>query len=117
MARTNVGGHRLCRWGRPRHHGPGARVASPARVVHLDTRAKTSVAIGRRTRRTYGRSESITGVIMVQAFVITLREGLEGFLIIAIGVAYLRRTGREALVPALGWGTLAGIIASSAGGV
>ena len=54
---------------------------------------------------------------MVQAFVITLREGLEGFLIIAIGVAYLRRTGREALVPALRWGTLAGVAASSAGGV
>jgi high-affinity iron transporter len=54
---------------------------------------------------------------MVQAFVITLREGLEGFLIVAIGVAYLRRTGRERLVPALRWGTLAGVVASSAGGV
>jgi len=54
---------------------------------------------------------------MVQAFVITLREGLEGFLIVAIGVAYLRRTGREMLVPALRWGTLAGVVASSAGGV
>src|SRR5215813_14591026 len=54
---------------------------------------------------------------MVQAFVITLREGLEGFLIVAIGVAYLRRTGREVLVPALRWGTLAGVLASSAGGV
>lgn len=54
---------------------------------------------------------------MVQAFVITLREGLEGFLIVAIGMAYLRRTGREVLVPALRWGTLAGIAVSSAGGV
>jgi high-affinity iron transporter len=54
---------------------------------------------------------------MVQAFVITLREGLEGFLIVAIGVAYLRRTGREVLLPALRWGTLAGVAASSAGGV
>ncbi|HEX7796708.1 MAG TPA: FTR1 family protein [Vicinamibacterales bacterium] len=54
---------------------------------------------------------------MVEAFVITLREGLEGFLIVAIGVAYLRRTGREMLVPALRWGTLAGVLVSSAGGV
>jgi high-affinity iron transporter len=54
---------------------------------------------------------------MVQAFVITLREGLEGFLIVAIGVAYLRRTGRDVLVPALAWGTLAGVAASSAGGL
>jgi high-affinity iron transporter len=41
---------------------------------------------------------------MVQAFVITLREGLEAFLIVAISLAYLRKTGRRALVPAIHWG-------------
>jgi len=41
---------------------------------------------------------------MLQAFVITLREGLEAFLIIAISLAYLRKTGRQSLVPAIHWG-------------
>jgi high-affinity iron transporter len=41
---------------------------------------------------------------MLQAFVITLREGLEAFLIVAISLAYLRKTGRRALVPAIHWG-------------
>ena len=33
-------------------------------------------------------------MLMLQAFVITLREGLEAFLIVAISLAYLRKTGR-----------------------
>jgi high-affinity iron transporter len=41
---------------------------------------------------------------MLQAFVITLREGLEAFLIVAISLAYLRKTGRRHLVPAIHWG-------------
>jgi high-affinity iron transporter len=41
---------------------------------------------------------------MLQAFVITLREGLEAFLIVAISLAYLRKTGRRGLVPAVHWG-------------
>ncbi|MBA2257376.1 MAG: FTR1 family protein, partial [Acidobacteria bacterium] len=36
---------------------------------------------------------------MLQAFVITLREGLEAFLIIAISLAYLKKSGRAALLP------------------
>ena len=36
---------------------------------------------------------------MVQAFVVTLREGLEAFLIVAISLAYLRKSGRLELVP------------------
>ncbi|MQA30003.1 MAG: iron permease FTR1 [Luteitalea sp.] len=38
---------------------------------------------------------------MLQAFVITLREGLEAFLIVAISLAYLRKSGRHELVPAV----------------
>lgn len=41
---------------------------------------------------------------MLQAFGITLREGLEAFLIVAISLAYLRKTGRQQLVPAVHWG-------------
>lgn len=41
---------------------------------------------------------------MLQAFVITLREGLEAFLIVAISLAYLRKTGRRDLIPAMHWG-------------
>jgi high-affinity iron transporter len=41
---------------------------------------------------------------MFPAFVITLREGLEAFLIVAISLAYLRKTGRQALIPAVHWG-------------
>src|SRR5678815_1269835 len=41
---------------------------------------------------------------MYQAFVITLREGLEAFLIVAISLAYLRKSGRKELVPAVHWG-------------
>ena len=41
---------------------------------------------------------------MLQAFIITLREGLEAFLIVAISLAYLRKSGRHELVPAVHWG-------------
>ena len=41
---------------------------------------------------------------MLQAFVITLREGLEAFLIIAISLAYLRKSQRSELIPAVHWG-------------
>src|SRR6185436_20182066 len=54
---------------------------------------------------------------MVQAFVITLREGLEAFLIVAISLAYLRKTGRQALVPAIHWGIAASIALSIGAGL
>jgi len=41
---------------------------------------------------------------MLQAYVITLREGLEAFLIVAISLAYLRKSGRQELVSAVHWG-------------
>jgi high-affinity iron transporter len=57
---------------------------------------------------------------MVQAFfqalVITLREGFEAFLIVAISLAYLRKSGRARLVPAVHWGIAAAIAASVLGG-
>jgi high-affinity iron transporter len=54
---------------------------------------------------------------MLQAFVITLREGLEAFLIVAISLAYLRKTGRQTLVPAVHWGIAASVVLSVAAGV
>src|SRR5262245_59811017 len=53
---------------------------------------------------------------MLQAFVITLREGLEAFLIVAISLAYLRKTGRHGLIPAIHWGIGASIVLSIGAG-
>ena len=54
---------------------------------------------------------------MMQAFVITLREGLEAFLIIAISLAYLRKSGNQRLIPAIHWGIAASIVLSVAAGM
>jgi len=51
---------------------------------------------------------------MLPAFTITLREGLEAFLIVAISLAYLRKTGRDRLVPAVHWGIGLSILISVA---
>ena len=42
---------------------------------------------------------------MLETLVIALREGIEAFLIVAITLAYLRKTGRAALAPAVYVGT------------
>ena len=49
---------------------------------------------------------------MLQAYVITLREGLEAFLIIAISLAYLRKSGRHQLIPAVHWGIVLSVLVS-----
>ncbi|HWI37119.1 MAG TPA: FTR1 family protein [Burkholderiales bacterium] len=41
---------------------------------------------------------------MGQALLVTLREGIEMFLIVAIAAAYLRKTGRGGLLSAVAWG-------------
>src|SRR5437016_5302859 len=51
---------------------------------------------------------------MMQAFVITLREGLEAFLIVAISIAYLRKSQRYELVSAVRWGIAVAIVISVA---
>ena len=51
---------------------------------------------------------------MLQAFVITLREGLEAFLIIAISLAYLRKSGRRELIAAVHWGIALSVLISIA---
>jgi high-affinity iron transporter len=54
---------------------------------------------------------------MIQAFVITLREGLEAFLIVAISLAYLKKTGRQALLPAVHWGIAVSVLLSIGAGI
>jgi len=49
---------------------------------------------------------------MLPAFVITLREGLEAFLIVAISLAYLRKSGRKELIPAVHWGIGVSVVIS-----
>ena len=53
---------------------------------------------------------------MLQAFVITWREGLEAFLIVAISLSFLRRAGRSALIPAVHWGIVVALALSAVGG-
>jgi high-affinity iron transporter len=53
---------------------------------------------------------------MLQALVITFREGLEAFLIVAISLSYLRKVGRGQLVPAVHWGIAAALAVSGFGG-
>ena len=53
---------------------------------------------------------------MLQAFVITLREGLEAFLIVAISLAYLRKSGRRELTRAVHVGLVAALVFSAIGG-
>ena len=48
---------------------------------------------------------------MLDTFVITLREGVEAALVIAIAVAYLRKTGRLDLMPAVYRGLVSAVIA------
>lgn len=55
--------------------------------------------------------------VVLQAFVITLREGLEAFLIVAISLAWLRKSGRSELVPAVHWGIGVSVLVSVAAGL
>jgi len=54
---------------------------------------------------------------MGQAFVITLREGLEAFLIVAISLAFLKRTGQAHLARAVHWGIVASVGVSIGAGL
>jgi high-affinity iron transporter len=52
----------------------------------------------------------------LQALVITLREGIEAFLIVAIIFAYLRKSGRLELMHAVRWGIAVAVLLSVVGG-
>lgn len=53
---------------------------------------------------------------MLQAFIIVWREGFEAFLIVAITFAYLQRTGRLNLLPAVYQGVAASVVTSALAG-
>jgi len=53
---------------------------------------------------------------MLQALVITLREGFEAFLIVAISLSYLRQSGRAQLISAVRWGIAVAVGVSALGG-
>jgi high-affinity iron transporter len=50
---------------------------------------------------------------MLQALIIVFREGFESFLTVAIIFAYLKKTGRDWLRPAVWWGILAAVLTSA----
>ena len=52
----------------------------------------------------------------LQAAVITLREGLEAFLIVAISLAYLHKSGRSELAKGIYWGIVVALLVSAIGG-
>src|SRR5437899_10839667 len=54
---------------------------------------------------------------MLQSFIITLREGLESFLIVARSLAYLKKTGRHHLATAVRWGIAISIAVSIGAGL
>jgi len=51
---------------------------------------------------------------MLQSFIIILREGFESFLLIAVILSYLRKSGRRQLAPAVYWAIGAGLAISGA---
>ena len=53
---------------------------------------------------------------MLQAFIIVLREGFEGFLIAAIILTYLEKRGEKQLIPAVYWGVAISLIVSAVAG-
>jgi len=53
---------------------------------------------------------------VLQAFVVVLREGFEGFLIVAIILSYLRKTRQFHLVPMVYWGTVVSLVSSGVAG-
>ena len=54
---------------------------------------------------------------MIPMMLATLREGVEAFLIVALIVAYLKQTGRDAMLPAVWAGVVAAVAASIVIGV
>jgi high-affinity iron transporter len=53
---------------------------------------------------------------VAQAWVITLREGLEAFLVVAISLSFLRKSGRAQLASAVYWGIAVALGLSGLGG-
>lgn len=51
----------------------------------------------------------------LQAFLLTLSDGLEAFFVVAAALAFLRKTGQRAIASAVTWGIAVSIVTSLAG--
>jgi high-affinity iron transporter len=51
-----------------------------------------------------------------EGFMITLREGMEAFLIVGLSITFLRKSGRRHLEPAVHWGIVTAVLVSLAAG-
>jgi high-affinity iron transporter len=49
---------------------------------------------------------------MLQSFIIVLREGFESFLLVAVILSYLRKSGQRRLAPAVYWAILVALVVS-----
>jgi high-affinity iron transporter len=54
---------------------------------------------------------------LLQGFVVTLREGMEAFLIVGLCIAFLRKTGRRRLESAVHWGIVTALAVSAMCGI
>src|SRR5260221_12073500 len=54
---------------------------------------------------------------LLQVFVVMLPQCLEAFLIVAISLAYLKKSGRRELVPAVHWGIALAVLISIGAGL
>lgn len=54
---------------------------------------------------------------VLEGFMITLREGMEAFLIVGLSIAFLRRSGRKRLESAVHWGIAASVLVCALAGV
>jgi high-affinity iron transporter len=65
----------------------------------------------------YRARRTLKGPNMIQTLLITFREGLEAFLVIAISLIYLSQTGRRELIPAVHGGVALALALSAVLGV
>jgi len=89
----------------------------------LDPSALKSLWLNRRTSRdaldqsgVWRFRELLPHIPNPEEHVITLREGLEAFLIVAISLSYLRKSGRARLTAAVHWGIVVALGVSALGG-
>lgn len=54
---------------------------------------------------------------MLEGFMITLREGMEAFLIVGLSIAFLRKSGRRRLESAVHWGIVTAVVLCVMGGI
>ena len=59
----------------------------------------------------------VSEVLVLEGFMITLREGMEAFLIVGLSIAFLRKSGRRGLESAVHWGIATAVVVCAAAGI